>query len=270
MALRGESVGSLTLEPATTLRPWLLARQGVTIASIDLPPEASLTELFRRLQAHLAAHGLEIACCGACQFWQEPTEGADAPGHCLWARAERPLTPGSAQTALASPCAHFAAPGQPAPAPPPLELPPTPAPAAKPWPLLPLLRRRQPVAGPLTGELIERSGRRPGAIPCLVCPGRMANLGAHKCRTTEGDERTFSIWRCRACLSFFLNDYTDRWVRTDALEVLDIYYRLAPQETLVCLAQIETAPAGQADLQDWFDEFLRQRTPARREVRRAR
>ena len=101
----------------------------------------------------------------------------------------------------------------------------------------------------------------------------MANLGAQKCRTHEGDERTFSIWRCRQCQGYYLNDWTDKWVRTDALEVVDIYYRLAPREALTCLERIEQAGEARltpAELQAWAETYLAGRTPIRAEVRRAR
>lgn len=101
----------------------------------------------------------------------------------------------------------------------------------------------------------------------------MANLGAQKCRTHEGDERTFSVWRCRQCLGYYLNDWIDKWVRTDALEVVDTYYRLAPQEALTCLRMIEEVSLKRmtaADLQRWADSFVAKRVAVRSEVRRAR
>ena len=62
-------------------------------------------------------------------------------------------------------------------------------------------------------------------------------------------------------------------MRTDSLEVVDIYYRLAPQEALVCLIQIEAAQLKQqtpAAMQVWFESYLDPRPPARREVRHGR
>ena len=278
VALRGETIGSLVLIPATPNRPWLLSQQDVTIATVALPPEASFTAIFRELQTQLASQGLDIAGCGACAHWLAPANDADAAGHCAWGRTDRPANDVSTQTALASPCQQFVPASHEAAAPAFVTAPPVvqsaPVAASRPfwqrWPP----RRPDPLTGNSLEELVvERSGKRPGTIPCLVCPGRMANLGAQRCRTGEGDERTFSAWRCRTCLAYFLNDWTDKWVRTDSLEVVDIYYRLAPQEALVCLIQIEAAQLKQqtpAAMQVWFESYLDPRPPARREVRHGR
>lgn len=273
IALRGETAGSLVLIPATPNRPWLLTRADVIIVTVSLPPEASFSAIFRELEAGLAAQGLEMAGCGNCGHWLAPAgDDVEAAGHCAWARAERPASAVSAQTALASPCQQFMPASQGAPAP--VAAAPAPALASRPfwqrW--LPASPQRL-TANSLEERVVEQSGKRPGTIPCQVCPGRMANLGAQKCRTDSGDERTFSVWRCRTCLAYFLNDWTDKWVRTDSLEVVDIYYRLAPQEALECLARIEATQAKQTTspaMQTWFESYLDQRPPARREVRHAR
>lgn len=55
----------------------------------------------------------------------------------------------------------------------------------------------------------------------------------------EGDKQTYSVWRCRLCYTYYLNDWIDRWERTDSLETEETYYRLAPQEALEILAVIE-------------------------------
>ena len=278
MPLPRETSDSPPLIPATPNRPWLLSDQEVTLATVALPPEASFSAIFHQLQAQMASLGIEIAGCGACAHWAAPTTDADAAGHCTWERADRPANDVSAQTALASPCQQFAPVSRDAPAAAEAVAPAivTAAPAAarpsfwQRW----LPPPTPPVAGNSLEELmVERSGKRPGTIPCQVCPGRMANLGAQKCRTGDGDERTFSVWHCRTCLAYFLNDWTDKWVRTDSLEVVDIYYRLAPQEALACLIHIEAAHTKQtapAAMQSWFESYLHQRPPAHREVRRAR
>ena len=55
----------------------------------------------------------------------------------------------------------------------------------------------------------------------------------------KGDKQTFSIWRCRNCYTYYLNDWIDRWERTDSLETEERYYRLAPAEALAVLAVID-------------------------------
>ncbi|MEZ4634032.1 MAG: hypothetical protein R2856_03480 [Caldilineaceae bacterium] len=55
-----------------------------------------------------------------------------------------------------------------------------------------------------TGGGAQRRGR--GTEPCFACQGRIANLGALTVATDEDDKRTFSVWRCRRCHTFYLND----------------------------------------------------------------
>ena len=71
---------------------------------------------------------------------------------------------------------------------------------------------------------------------CLACHGRIANLGALTLATDNDDQRTVSLWRCRLCRTFFLNDWIDRWQRLDSLETEESYYRVAPGEALSLLA----------------------------------
>ena len=280
IALPGETIGSLVLIPATPNRPWLLSQHDVTIAAVALPPEANFTAIFHELQAQLAPQGLDITACGACAHWLAPAAPAGGAGHCTWKRVGRLTNDICAQTALAAPCQQFTPAGQAAAPSPVTAAPPTPAAQPTPAPGRTSFWQRwfsrpavQTSGDEPVERIAERSGKRPGAIPCLACPGRMANLGAQRCRTGEGDERTFSIWRCRTCLAYFLNDWTDKWVRTDSLEVVDIYYRLAPQEALVCLMQVDVTRAERqttAAMQSWFESFLALRSPARREVRHGR
>lgn len=267
--------GPLTLLPATTQRPWRLLQGDDLVADIPLPPEVDAAVLFAAVRAAAAMHGWEVQACGACAYWQALDAERGGVGTCTWQRVDQPPRPSAQQRVMAAPCAHFAVTAD-APQPP-IAPASAPAPAVSPswWNRL---RRRGPqaltaVADEREYEIVERSGKRPGTIPCLACPGRMANLGAQKCRTVEGDDRTFSVWRCRQCLGYYLNDYTDKWVRTDALEVVDVYYRLAPREAVTCLEAIERAGRSQitpAELQTWAGSFLDGRAAARSEVRRAR
>ena len=88
-------------------------------------------------------------------------------------------------------------------------------------------------------RILERSGVGAGTEPCFACQGRIANLGALAVATPEGDKQTFSVWRCRTCYTYYLNDWIDRWERTDNLETEERYYRLNPAEALEVLAVIE-------------------------------
>ena len=105
----------------------------------------------------------------------------------------------------------------------------------------------QPQASAASWEakVIERSGVGAGTEPCFACQGRIANLGALAVATPEGDKQTFSIWRCRACYTYYLNDWIDRWERTDSLETEERYYRLAPAEALAILAVIDNVVHGE-------------------------
>ena len=88
-------------------------------------------------------------------------------------------------------------------------------------------------------RIVERSGVGAGTEPCFACQGRIANLGALAVASQEGDKQTYSVWRCRQCFTYYLNDWIDRWERTDSLETEETYYRLAPQEALEILAVID-------------------------------
>ncbi len=277
--LREGAPHTLALLPATSQRPWRLLDGEVLLAEIPLPPAVDAGTLFDALQGVTAAHAWQVQACGACIYWHnQDIDPSGSVGRCSWPHPDPPHTSSAVQNVLAAPCAHFAVTaGETAPPPVVPAVPVVPlADTARPW--WQRLWRQQPEAaapssGRAAGDLVERSGKRPGTIPCLACPGRMANLGAQKCRTHEGDERTFSVWRCRQCLGYYLNDWTDKWVRTDSLEMVDIYYRLAPEEALTCLSMIELANLKQiipADLQSWAETYLAGRTAVRSEVRRAR
>lgn len=277
--LRSAVPGRLSLLPATTQQPWRLLHGEEEVANIALPPTVDAGALFAAVQAAVTARGWEVQACGACVYWHvTSTDLSGSTGVCAWPSADPPRGSSAQQRVLAAPCMHFAATAadagpQPAAAVPPVEAAPG---TGRPWWQRLRLRRSGPSMTPpglREQEVAERSGKRPGTIPCLACPGRMANLGAQNCRTSEGDERTFSIWRCRQCLGYYLNDWTDKWVRTDSLEVVDIYYRLAPQESLTCLGMIEQVSLKRmpaADLQTWMETYLTGRVATRSEVRRAR
>jgi hypothetical protein len=270
---------TLTLVPGTSQQPWRLLHGDGLLSEIELPAAAADSAVFAAVQAAAVAHGWQVQACGACVHWHVmATESAGSVGACAWPNPDPPPRSSARQSVLAAPCTHFdATAGTAASQPAVPELPSVTVPQStlpwwqRLWPRRPKQAENSPDHA--AGDIVERSGKRPGTIPCLACPGRMANLGAQKCRTHEGDERTFSVWRCRRCLGYYLNDWTDKWVRTDSLEVVDIYYRLAPQEALICLGAIEqtnlkhTTPA---DLQDWAEAYLAGRTAVRAEVRRAR
>lgn len=270
---------TMTLVPGTSQRPWRLQHGTELLPEIELPATAADSAVFAAVQAVAEARGWQVCACGACVHWHVvDAESTGSVGACAWPNPDPPGRSSAQQGVLAAPCTHFAAtagavvPPPALPGLPPVSLPQTTLPWwQRLWPRRTEQAENVPDRG--AGDVVERSGKRPGTIPCLACPGRMANLGAQKCRTHEGDERTFSVWRCRQCLGYYLNDWTDKWVRTDSLEVVDIYYRLAPQEALTCLNAIEQTNLKQttpADLQTWAETYLAGRTAVRAEVRRAR
>ncbi|MBX3000234.1 MAG: hypothetical protein KF893_17050 [Caldilineaceae bacterium] len=132
---------------------------------------------------------------------------------------------------------------------------------------------------PSWGEgIIERSGVGAGTEPCFACQGRIANLGALIVATDEDDKRTFSVWRCRRCQSFYLNDWIDRWERLDSLETEESYYRLSPVEAVELLALFDGViggehPAGRRDRMEqraWLEGFIRNRPRLSHQIRQGR
>ncbi len=127
-------------------------------------------------------------------------------------------------------------------------------------------------------KIIERSGVGAGTEPCFACQGRIANLGALTVSTDEDDKRTFSIWRCRRCHTFYLNDWTDRWERLDSLETEERYYRLAPAEAWTILALFEGVVGGEHpggrhtrnEQRQWLEAFIADRSPLSHQVRQGR
>jgi uncharacterized protein with PIN domain len=127
-------------------------------------------------------------------------------------------------------------------------------------------------------RVIERSGVGAGTEPCFACQGRIANLGALAVATPEGDKQTFSVWRCRSCYTYYLNDWIDRWERTDSLETEERYYRLSPAEALEVLAVIDNVvhaehPARRHERnaqRAWILEFIQGRTLLSHQIRQGR
>ena len=126
--------------------------------------------------------------------------------------------------------------------------------------------------------VVERSGVGAGTEQCHACNGRIANLGALTVATEQGDKETFSVWRCRLCYTFYLNDWIDRWERLESLETEETYYRLAPAEALAVLAVIDNvvdaehpARRHERDAQrHWMLAFLAGHIPLSHQVRQGR
>jgi hypothetical protein len=132
--------------------------------------------------------------------------------------------------------------------------------------------------GSWAARIVERSGVGAGTEPCFACQGRIANLGALAVASPEGDKQTFSVWRCRQCFTYYLNDWIDRWERTDSLETEETYYRLAPQEALEALRVIDgvvdaehPARRHERDAQRaWMVEFIGARAPLSHQIKQGR
>ncbi len=263
---------------------------------VDDPQEAGLQAA---LVARLEEAGWRLLTCGTCGHWH-PAPGQDHPdglpmGLCGW-QGEHPVAePVPAgfrrQSLLALDCGHWCptADGRPPDVLP--EEPPAPASAREPlesspggwWQRLRARwRRSRPEDVGRTSSwlerLAERSGVGAGTEPCFACQGRLANWGALTLATPEGDKRTVSVWRCRLCGTWYLNDWVDRWERLDSLETEERYFRLAPMEALEVLARIHRVPGGEhpqgreqrTQERAWVDGFLAQRTPLSHQRRQGR
>lgn len=189
----------------------------------------------------LTAAGQLPLVCGTCRWWQPIADAANPDGIplglCSWAEegASGRVSENREQSALALECPHWQA-GEQMPAAPVLE-----SVQAEPIGWWAGLKSRlsgqksqQPAAS--AGDIAERSGVGAGTERCLACHGRIANLGALTVATESDDKRTLSVWRCRLCHTFYLNDWVDRWERLDSLETEESYYRIAPGEALALLA----------------------------------
>lgn len=257
-------------------------------------------ELGHDLAEALGKVGWSPVMCGSCRHWQPLADAATEDGlplgRCTWdgpgpepvAEAWMP-TPLRRQSLLALNCAGWQPRQGDPPAPMPGEEPP-PSPPPQPkrengggW--REALRRRlfgpsaRSRSRPSWGErIVERSGVGAGTEPCFACQGRIANLGALVVASPEGDKRTFSVWRCRRCHTFYLNDWTDRWERLDSLETEERYFRLAPAEALSLLALIDGVegadhPAGRHERESQrqrVEALLAGRTPLSVQVRHGR
>lgn len=259
--------------------------------------------LNRDVRARLAEHGVAARVCGACVHWQADgirlANGVPAglctvriPAAGREPATEPPATPPQlARQSLFSPaCAHWDASTQPASTIPASAS----ADARETVAALPraavLEKEEEAAAKTLKGRLralfgkgteapaqaltweerlVERSGVGAGTEPCIACQGRIANLGALTVDTDEGDKHTYSVWRCRACQTTYLNSWIDRWERLDNLETEETYYRIAPVEAVEILAVIDGVaggehPAGRhtrAAERAWFEAFVAGRRP---------
>jgi hypothetical protein len=270
-------------------------------------PDPERAGLAQHLEETLEAAGWRLITCGSCAFWQpqaaRTVEGLPT-GRCMFKSTEAPevgmptVHPVlSAQSMLALACAAWRGAETDRPSAP-MEAEVAALEAIAPfrkraeqesderWTLVGQVRRwlRKSVppapAAPQTWEdrIVERSGVGAGAEPCFACQGRIANLGALVVATPEGDKQTFSVWRCRSCYTYYLNDWIDRWERTDSLETEERYYRLAPAEALEVLAVIDNVvhaehPARRHERtaqREWMFAFVGDRPLLSHQVRQGR
>lgn len=243
-----------------------------------------------RLQAALAKFGWQLLTCGSCRYWQRLSGAVNVDnlplGYCRWERenTENSVLPEvlRQQSALALACPAWAA-GQ---------FPFDSAPAkAQPeeasetsagvWTQIKQRvwkRSRRRGHTRLSDRIVERSGVGAGTEPCFACQGRIANLAALTVSTEQDDKRTFSLWRCRRCHTFYLNDWIDRWERLDSLETEERYFRLAPAEAGEIFAMFEGVAGGEhpsgrhhrTQQREWLEAFLAPRTPLSHQIRQGR
>ena len=280
--------------------------QGASEPVLQLAEPLSDGRFDGRLHAAAAAAGWQVRCCGSCQHWRNAaaTNPNGLPtGHCTWLGAGGGLMaePDLAlQSSLALSCGQWQAVDRTVSGVLPVAAPQastqattgetqlrplTKAAEVKRPGLLGRVRRllgrdqaAQPANDPLSTRVVERSGVGAGTEPCFACQGRLANLGALAVQTAEGDKQTFSIWRCRSCYTYYLNDWVDRWERLDSLETEETYYRVAPAQAFELLAIVDSVaggdhPAGrQARTQqrEHFLAFERQHTALSHQIRQGR
>ncbi len=263
---------------------------------VRIPAPRSL-DLNAVLAAVLADGGWQLYTCGACAHWQRTASATPdglAAGECRW-RSASPQTPPppfalAAQSHLALNCSHWQRAAEGAAAAGRSEAAPVPSlpkraeqPDAPSGLLARLARLLRPAAAPApvpTWEqgLLERSGVGAGTEPCFACQGRIANLGALTVESPEGDKQTYSLWRCRACYTTYVNNWIDRWERLDSLETEEAYYRIAPSEAVEALAVIDGVvggehPAGRhtrGEQRAWFEHFLAGRAVLSHQIRQGR
>jgi hypothetical protein len=269
-------------------------------------PDPRRPDFGARLRAGLAAADFTLLACGSCAYWQPlaaATADGLATGRCNW-RSDQAVTDAgtlTAQSQLALNCLHWQAAPEPAAAP-------AIAPAAAPEhqaPLPSIVRRAEresderwswwgrlrrswrgrlaqpniePPPQSWEERIVERSGVGAGTEPCFACQGRIANLGALAVASPEGDKQTYSVWRCRLCYTYYLNDWIDRWERTDSLETEETYYRLAPQEALEILSIIEGVAGAEHPARrhernaqrTWMQQFLGGRPSLSHQIKQGR
>lgn len=244
-------------------------------------------DFFDRLREALAVAGHRPLTCGGCRWWSRVQQTANPEGLPLGLCRQGGMDEGSpnlryAQSALALECPHWQEGLQED------ELPPFPSAQAAqttaPTGWWTGLRNRLTGKGktarpqPAPDALVERSGVGAGTERCLACHGRIANLGALTLATASDDRRTVSIWRCRLCHSFYLNDWIDRWERLDSLETEESYYRLAPKEAFDLLALFGETSGGEhpkdrhsrTSQRDRVDAFLTDRPRLLHQFRQGR
>lgn len=294
-----------TAPPACVVELEANGATGAAAEPIVRIPQPAPATFGARLAEALAAAGWRMVTCGGCAHWQPHgarTSDELTTGLCTWRRSEESLPAAlTAQSLLALACDHWQAADATAPSPDAAipAAPDTVTPIRKRaeqenderWTLVGQVRRwlRKPTPAPAspasaspalawTERVVERSGVGAGTEPCFACQGRIANLGALAVATPEGDKETFSIWRCRSCYTYYLNDWIDRWERTDNLETEERYYRLSPAEALEALAVIDNivhaehpARRHERDAQRrWMLEFLKDRPLLSHQIRQGR
>jgi len=284
-------------EPATCVG-YLLTGTGEVPAVLFELADPQSADFLGRLQATLADHGWQLRSCGGCHFWQPLTsqqEDGLPLGVCRWQAAQGTLAVPpqlTYQSGLALACTQWqlattSTIAHPTAAIPPLALRRAAESAEIRLSLWQRLwrrwrqRRGQPskrTAAEWATQLVERSGVGAGTENCFVCQGRIANLGALTVASAENDKETYSVWRCRACYTFYLNDWVDRWERLDNLETEERYYRIAPAEALTLLMRMEEVQGGehpnrrherQAQRQ-FFTEFMANHLVLSHQIRQGR
>lgn len=264
------------------------AWQETPLLRMDNPQAQTFGPTFRQA---LAAAGWLPFTCGNCLHWQPLQETTNEDGielgRCGWGEITSTAVtmpdPLRYQSVLALGCPAWAVAVEDRPA-----LPALPRSEARVFSAQPdfwrgvrvwLGMERPEPKRPSWGErIVERSGVGAGTEPCFACQGRIANLGALIVATDEDDKRTFSVWRCRRCQSFYLNDWIDRWERLDSLETEESYYRLAPAEAVELLALFDGViggehPAGRrhrTEQRAWLEDFLRNRPQLSHQIRQGR
>jgi hypothetical protein len=263
---------------------------GTPILRLENPSAQTFVESFRKA---VAAAGWTPFTCGHCVHWQPRHETTNEDGivlgRCSWGEMKSNTVkmpePLRLQSTLALACPAWsesnthqswlqAYDGED-------EIATTPISPESRWQQLKVrlkLARPEPRRLLWGDHIVERSGVGAGTEPCFACQGRIANLGAMTVATDEDDKRTFSVWRCRRCHTFYLNDWIDRWERLDSLETEESYYRLAPVEAVELLALFDNViggehPAGRRNRSKqraWLEQFIQNRHRLSHQIRQGR